>query len=83
MNGNAPVMNVAMKLMVKGVNASSNPYAIETSMDINMNKALTSNALPTFIDIVFRFITYNHCCKCKTNEFILSLQEEMELCMYG
>ena len=49
-------MDVMMKLTANGAKASSNPSVIETIMDKNMNKALTSNALPTFEDIAFIFI---------------------------
>ena len=49
-------MDVMMKLTANGAKASSNPSVMETIMDKNMNKALTSNALPTFEDIAFMFI---------------------------
>ena len=50
-----------MKLINRGVNAESKPSIIETIMDININKALTSNALPTFTDMAFTFIVLLFC----------------------
>lgn len=56
MNGKEPTMRVIMKLISNGVNAASIPLMTETVIDRNMNKALTSNALPTFMDIDLTFI---------------------------
>ena len=50
-------MDVMRKLTTNGAKASSNPSDMETITDNIMNKALTSNALPTFDDIAFMFIT--------------------------
>ena len=55
-NGKAPTSRVMIKLISKGTNAESRPSIIETTMDRNMNRALTRSALPTFNDIAFRFI---------------------------
>ena len=55
-NGKAPTMDVIRKLINNGVKASSNPSATDTIMENIINKALTSNALPTFEDIAFIFI---------------------------
>ena len=49
-------MDVIKKLTSNGAKASSNQSDIETIMDNIINKALTSNALPTFEDIAFTFI---------------------------
>ena len=56
MKGKDPTMRVMMKLMSKGVNAESIPSMRDTTIDRNINKALTSRALPTFKDIAFTFI---------------------------
>lgn len=56
MNGKAPTMRVMMKLIVSGPKAESCPLKIDTSIDMNMNKALTNRALPTFVDMAFTFI---------------------------
>ena len=56
MNGNIPVMEVIRKLISNGEKASSIPSAADTIMDNNINKAFTSNALPTFEEMAFMFI---------------------------
>ena len=45
------------KLISRGVNAESNPFSIDMTTEMNMNKALMSNALPMFVDIAFTFIS--------------------------
>ena len=50
-------MDVMRKLTTNGAKASSNPSDMETITDNIMNKALTSNALPTFDDIALIFIS--------------------------
>ena len=47
MNGKAPARRVITKLMRRGVKPESIPYITDTTMDKNMNKALTSSAMPT------------------------------------
>ena len=59
MNGKAPAMKVIIKLMDKGANAESIPSPIEISIEMNINKALTRSALPTFVDITLTFILYS------------------------
>ena len=54
--GKDPTMRVMMKLMSNGPNAASRPLTTDTIIDRNMNKALTSRALPTLVDIDFTFI---------------------------
>ena len=49
-------MNVMMKLMDRGANAESMPSPMEISMDMNMKRALTRRALPTFVDMTLTFI---------------------------
>lgn len=56
MNGNEPTIRVIMKLITNGVKAASIPLITETMIDRNMNNALTSRALPTFMDIDLTFI---------------------------
>ena len=43
-NGNIPTVNVRAKLIIKAARALSLPFATETSIDRNMNSALTSSA---------------------------------------
>lgn len=61
MKGNAPNMKVMMKLMARGPKAESLPSQSDTIMDRNMNRALTSRARPTFLDITFIFIAILPC----------------------
>ena len=49
-------MEVIRKLITNGAKASSIPSDMEIRTDNIINKALTSNALPTFEDIAFIFI---------------------------
>jgi hypothetical protein len=56
MKGKAPVSAVIRKLIARGVKASSYSYMMETMMESSINRALTSNALPTFADIAFIFM---------------------------
>ena len=56
MNGKAPTIRVIIKLIIRGQNAESLPSTIETMMDRNMKRALTSRAFPTLTDIAFTFI---------------------------
>ena len=49
-------MNVTRKLITSGVKAESNPFQIEIPIDMSMNKALISNALPILVDIAFMLI---------------------------
>ena len=55
MKGKTPTMNVMAKLMERAVKALS-PSIRETIMLMNMNRALTRRATPTFLDIALRFI---------------------------
>ena len=57
MNGKHPVINVTRKLMSRGVNAESNPFNIDMMTDMNMNRALISNAFPMFVDMTFTFMS--------------------------
>ena len=57
MNGKQPVIAVTRKLISRGVNAESKPLYIEIITDMNMNKALMSNALPIFVDIALTFMS--------------------------
>ena len=54
-------MKVMMKLMARGPKAESLPSQSDTIMDRNMNRALTSRARPTFLDITFIFIAILPC----------------------
>ncbi len=56
MNGKIPTENVMMKLMIRAESALSLPFIMETIIDRNMKSALTSRAVPTFLDMTFRFI---------------------------
>ncbi len=54
--GNIPTVKVMVKLISRAARALSLPFATETSMEKNMNRALTSSATPTYLDITFTFI---------------------------
>ena len=41
--------------MARGPKAASMPFTMETIIDRNMNRALTSSALPTFTDMTLMF----------------------------
>ena len=56
MNGKTPIAKVIVKLMRSGAMALSCPFARDTNTESSINSALTSSALPTFLDITFRFI---------------------------
>ena len=56
MKGNDPTRSVMMKLIRRGVNAESNPFTTDTMMDMNMKRALTRSAFPTFVDMDLTFI---------------------------
>lgn len=55
--GKKPTIAVMTKLMDSGPNPSSKPSYMDISTDRNMNKALTSNALPTFLDMTLKFMS--------------------------
>ena len=55
-NGKAPKMKVMIKLIASGPNAESLPSDSDTSIEMNMNRALTSRASPTFLDMTLTFI---------------------------
>ena len=57
MKGNIPTVKVMVKLISRAARALSLPFATETRMEKNMNRALTSNATPTYLDITFTFIS--------------------------
>ena len=67
-------MEVIRKLTTKGAKASSVPSNMETRTDSIINKALTSNALPTFEDIAFIFIRSKDI---KYSSFILYFTQKM------
>ena len=56
MKGKAPTRSVMIKLIRRGVKPESIPYINETIRDRNMNKALTSSAMPTLCDMALIFI---------------------------
>jgi hypothetical protein len=56
MKGNEPKRSVMMKLISNGAKAESRPFIMDTTMDRNINNALTSSALPILTDIAFTFI---------------------------
>ena len=55
MNGKIPMVKVRIKLISSGTRASSLSCR-ETSMERNINNALTSSAYPTFLLIALTFI---------------------------
>ena len=58
--GNIPVRKVTRKLISRGVNAGSKPFAIDMPMDMSINKALISSALPMFVDMAFMLIRFRN-----------------------
>ena len=53
---NEPKRSKMMKLINNGAKAESRPFIMDTTMDRNINNALTSSALPILTDIAFTFI---------------------------
>ena len=56
MNGKKPTVKVSEKLIRSGARALSPPSRRDTHTDSSMNSELTRSAIPTFLDMTFRFI---------------------------
>ena len=56
MNGKIPTVKVSAKLIRSGARALSPPSMSEIPTDRSMNSELTRSAIPTFLDMTFRFI---------------------------
>lgn len=60
MRGKIPTINVITQLITRAAKALSFPvgFDIEIKTEKNINKALTNNAMPTFLDITLMFILF-------------------------
>ena len=56
MKGKMPTVKVRAKLIRSGARALSPPSRREMPTDSSMNSELTRSAIPTFLDMTFRFI---------------------------
>ena len=61
MNGKTPTEKVMMKLISRAARALSFPFATDTSIEKNMNRAFTRRAKPTLRSMTFRFIAQGCC----------------------